>query len=197
MRTYDVPQWMVIPLLENGVSDSDYYLYGAGRALGFVRMAGDQLDDSTTPFKEAEYHAYTGISASRTAIDAAAWLNVRLELKVSPPFHINLSRKSFREKISQAVPQVQGYLEALGDLGQTIDEHRQRAQHREGLAIEHQISSAETGHLGGWYIRPNGIGGPHDNDQRLEELLRSWADKIECSLREIHRQLSSNQSQPQ
>ena len=193
-----MPEWIVIPLLEDGVSDSDYYLYGAGRALGFVRMAGDQLDDSTTLFKEAEYHTYTGISASRTAIDAAAaWLNARLELKVSPPVDINLSRKPFREKVSQAVPQVQGYLEALGNLGQTIDEHRQRAQHREGLAIEHQISSAETSHLSGWYIRPNGIGGPHDNDQRLAELLQSWAEKIEFNLRGIHRQLSPNQSQPQ
>ena len=91
MKTFDVPDWMVGPFVTNGVSENDYYLYGAGRALGFARMAAYALDDPNYdtetighPLKVAEYHAYTGISAARTAIDAtASWCNV--VLNPNPP----------------------------------------------------------------------------------------------------------------
>ena len=42
----------------------DYFLYGAGRALGFMRMAAYALDEPYSSQKVAEYHAYTGISAA-------------------------------------------------------------------------------------------------------------------------------------
>ena len=194
MKTFDVPDWMVGPFVTNGVSENDYYLYGAGRALGFARMAAYALDDPNYdtetighPLKVAEYHAYTGISAARTAIDAtASWCNVVLELGLKPGIQVSLTKKAFRTKVSKASPGVTTYVQALGDLGEKIDEHRQRAQHREGLAISYHMDSQKLGHPGGWYLA---IGGDHTADLRLADLLNGWADEIEENLREIHKML--------
>ena len=194
MKTFNVPDWMVGPFVTNGVSENDYYLYRAGRALGFARMAAYALDapnyDAETighPLKVAEYHAYTGISAARTAIDAtASWCNVVLELGLKPGIQESLTKKAFRTKVSKASPGVTTYVQALGDLGEKIDEHRQRAQHREGLAISYHMDSQKLGHPGGWYLA---IGGYHTVDLRLVDFLNGWADEIEENLREIHKML--------
>ena len=194
MKTFDVPDWMVGPFVTNGVSENDCYLYGAGRALGFARMAAYALDDPNYdikpighPLKIAEYHAYTGISAARTAIDAtASWCNVVIELGLKPGIQVSLTKKAFRSKVSKASPGVTTYVQALGDLGEKIDEHRQRAQHREGLAISYHTDSQKLGHPGGWYLA---IGGDHTADLRLVDLLNGWADEIEENLHEIHKVL--------
>ena len=194
MKTFDVPDWMVGPFVTNGVSENDCYLYGAGRALGFARMAAYALDDPNYdtkpighPLKIAEYHAYTGISAARTAIDAtASWCNVVLELGLKPGIQVSLTKKAFRTKVSKASPGVTTYVQALGDLGEKIDEHRQRAQHREGLAISYHMDSQKLGHPGGWYLA---ISGDHTADLRLVDLLNGWADEIEENLHEIHKVL--------
>ena len=187
MKTFHVPDWMIAPFMTQGVSESDYYLYGAGRALVFVRMAAYALDETYSGQEVAEYHAYTGISAARTAIDAtASWCNETLKLGVKPGNQVNLSRQDFREKLSQVQPQIWEYVEHLGDLGRKIDEHRQRAQHREGLAISYHMDSQKLGHPGGWYLA---IGGDRTADLRLVDLLKGWANEIEENFREIHKML--------
>ena len=187
MKTFDVPDWMIAPFVANGVSENDYFLYGAGRALGFVRMAAYVLDEIPNGQKVAEYHAYAGVSAARTAIDAtASWCNVVLKLGVKQGNQVNLSRGDFREKLAQVQPQISEYVEHLGDLGRKIDEHRQRAQHREGLAISYHTDSEKFGHPSGWYLA---ISGDHTADLRLVDLLNGWAGYIEENLQEIHQVL--------
>ena len=39
METYEVPYWMTVPMSARGVCESDPYLYGAGRALGFMKSS--------------------------------------------------------------------------------------------------------------------------------------------------------------
>ena len=110
MKTFEVPMWIVAPLVAEGVNDSDYFLYGAGRALAFVRMAAYALGEIPDDQKVAEYHAYTGISAARTAIDAtASWCNATLKLGVNPGNQVNLSRGDFRKKVLQCRPEVEKY----------------------------------------------------------------------------------------
>ena len=100
MKTFDVPDWVIAPFCKLGVFEDDYHLYGACRALGFVRMAAAALEkmgnseEETDPQKVAEYHAYAGISAARTAIDAAAsWLNMVLKLNFPSGNQVDLSKK--------------------------------------------------------------------------------------------------------
>ena len=117
MKTFDVPDWMIAPFVANGVSENDHFLYGAGRALGFVRMAACALDEIPNDQKVAEYHAYTGISAARTAIDATAtWLEKMLELQVARRYLVNPSRTEFRDEVSQVRPEVSMYVKKLGRL---------------------------------------------------------------------------------
>ena len=189
MKTFDVPDWMIAPFVANGVSENDYFLYGAGRALGFVRMAACALDEIPNDQKVAEYHAYTGISAARTAIDAtASWLEKMLELQVARRYLVNPSRQEFREEVSQVRPEVSKYVKNLGDFGNQIDEHRQQAQHREGLAIRNKFSR-KSPHLNGWHLAPMGLSGDHTADLHLVDLLNGWADAIEDNLLEIHKVL--------
>ena len=195
MKIFGAPDWMVAPFLTNGFSESDNYLHGAGRALGFVRMAACALDEPYSSQQVGEYHAYTGISATRTAIDATAvWCNTRLRLGFAQGPQLNLSRKDFQKKISKASPEVVTYVQALGDLGKKIDEHRQRAQHRDGLAIRYKFSR-NSKHLTGWYLAPNGLSGDHTADLRLVDLLNGWADEIEENLREILKEMASGEMQ--
>ena len=137
--------------------------------------------------KVAEYHAYTGISAARTAIDAtASWCNRILHLGVAQGPQLNLRLKDFQDKVSKASPEVVTYIQALADLVGEIDKHRNRAQHREGLAISYHMDSQKLGHPGGWYLA---ISGDQTADLRLVYLLNGWADEIEDNLREIHKVL--------
>ena len=197
MKTFAVPDWMVAPFVTNGLSESDNYLHGAGRALGFVRMAAYALDEPYSRQEVGEYHAYTGISAARTAIDAtASWLEKMLELQVTQRYLVNLSRPKFKEKVSQARPEISKYVLVLGDLGNQIDEHRQRAQHQEGLAIRYKFSQ-NSKHLTGWYLAPMGLSCGHTADLRLVDLLNGWADEIEENLREIHKVLVMDSGETQ
>ena len=189
MKTFDVPNWMIAPFISQGVSQSDNFLYGAGRALGFVRMAAYALDEIPNDQKVAEYHAYAGISAARTAIDAtASWLEKMLEFQMVRRFLVNPSRQEFRDAISQRRPEMLKYVKNLGDLGDQIDDHRQQAQHREGLVIRNKFSQ-KSQHLNGWHLAPMGLSGDHTVHLRLVDLLNGWADEIEDNLREIHQVL--------
>lgn len=69
-------------------------------------------------------------------------------------------------------------LEALGNLGTEIDPHRQRAAHREGLALR----AYSTGR---WHLAPNGLRFAPKDDVDVVQLLRGWADQIEATLRGI------------
>ena len=187
MKTFDIPDWMIAPFISQGVSQSDYFLYGAGRALVFVRMAACALDEPYSRQEVGEYHAYTGISAVRTAIDAtASWCNMVLKLDFKPGIQVNLSKERFQNKVGETRPEVATYVQALADLGRKIDEQRQRAQHREGLAISYHMDSQKLGHPGGWYL---GISGDPTADLHLVDLLNRWADEIEDNLQEIHKVL--------
>ena len=193
MKTFDVPNWMIAPFISQGVSQSDYFLYGAGHALVFVRMAAYALDEAPNDQKVAEYHAYTGISAARTAIDStASWCNVALELNVTQGNQVNLSRQDFRGKLSQVQPEISKYVERLGTLGKQIDKHRQRAQHREGLAIFYHMYSEKLGHPGGWYLETSG---DRTAALHLVDLLNRWADEIEDNLREVLKVMAPGEMQ--
>ena len=200
MKILGIPDWMGFYLSvrakSTGLSESDYHLHGAGRALGFVRMATCALAESYSGQEVGEYHAYTGISAARTAIDAiAVWFNTTLQLDVVQGPEINLSRKDFRKKVSKASLEVSTYVQALGTLGKQIDKHRQRAQHREGLAISPHMDSEQLGHPGGWYLMPQGLSGDRTADLRLVDLLNGWANEIEDNLREILKVMASGEMQ--
>lgn len=156
--------------------DTDYYLYGAGRAITWLRMSADALDDlrAETIFdidqKSAEYHAYTGVSAARTALDALAnWVNLLLTIG-SPSPAIDFAKAKFATKIGAKVPALKELLPRLEVLAKQIDEDRQRAQHREGLAIQHY---SEDGRGLGWYLCS-----PGRADRSLVAMLRTWADDL-------------------
>ena len=190
METYEVPCWMTALMSERGVFESDYYLYGAGRALGFVKTAAGALDQLENDLKEAEYHAYAGISAARTAIDAVAcWLNLALEIDQVHNSALNLSRKDFRKKVVAKVPAICWILNHLCELGSTIDEHRQRAQHREGLPLKYHIESTALDHAKGWYLVTAESLKDHQLDLRLCNVLQEWQRHIEENLFLIHHEL--------
>ncbi len=187
MKTFGVPDWMGFYLSVRaksaGLSESDYQLHGAGRALGFVRMAAFALDEPYSRQEVGEYHAYTGVSAARTAIDAtSSWFNVVLKLGLKPSIQVSLAQRSFQKKAAEARPEVATYVQALADLVEEINKHRNRAQHREGLAISSHLDSQKLGHPGGKYLA---MSGDHTADLHLAKLLNCWADKIEENLREI------------
>ena len=190
METHDVPCWMTVPMLANGVRESDYYLYGAGRALGFMKMAADALAKLDSAQKEAEYHTYAGISAARTAIDAGAcWLN--LLLQIGQPFNpsLDLSKQGFRKKLVKNRPAICAYVEALGALGKVVDEQRHKAQHRAGLPVKYHVESNKSNHQGGWYLVTQESHGHHQSDLHLSNLLQDWERQIEEKLFLIHHEL--------
>ena len=200
MKTFDLPCWMswylYVRAKSAGLSEADFYLNGAGRALGFVRMATCALDEISKGQKVAEYHAYVGISAARTSIDATAcWLEEILELQFPQRHQVNLSRPAFRKAISGVRPEISEYVKNLGDLGDQIDEHRNRAQHREGLAIITHAGSEKSGHPGGWYLMPEGLSGDRADDVRLMDLLNGWADEIENNFREVLKVMAPEEMQ--
>lgn len=197
MKIFGVPEWMCWYLSVRakfaGLSESDYYLHGAGRALGFVRTAACALDESYSRQEVGEYHAYTGLSAARTSIDfTASWLEKMLEFQMDQRHQVNTSRKEFRKEVSQVRPEVSKYVKNLGTLGKQIDKHRQRAQHREGLAISPHMDSEESGHPGGWYLA---ISADQTADLHLSNLLNRWADAIEENLREMLRTVAPGEMQ--
>jgi hypothetical protein len=68
------------------------------------------------------------------------------------------------------------HLDRLNSIGvDDIDKHRQRAQHREGLAVVQYQP-------GGWYLAPDGIQNPRSDDLPLPQLLDGWADAIEAAV---------------
>lgn len=190
METYEVPFWMTALMLARGGYESDDYLYGAGRALGFVKTAAGALEQLENDLKEAEYHAYAGISAARTAIDAAAcWLNSALEVGQEHNSGLNLSRKDFREKLVKKVPAICSQLKHLCELGSTIDEHRQKAQHREGLPLKYHAESTVLDHAKGWYLVTAKSHHDHQLDLRLCDVLQDWQRHIEENLFSIHQKV--------
>ena len=104
-----------------------------------VATALDQLEND---LKEAEYHAYAGISSARTAIDSSAgWLNIALKAGQQHNSGLNLSRKDFRKRLLNKAPVICSQLIDLGVFGEEINQHRQGAQHREGLPLNYHAES--------------------------------------------------------
>jgi len=178
MPSYDVPECIAEFIRHRDLVDSDYYLYGSGRAIGWVKMSADAIDELPSELKEAEYHAYAGISAGRTAIDALAnWLNAVLTLGRKGTA-IDFAKPAFRSLIEDRAPSVVAHATRLGALASAIDGFRQRAQHREGLALRFHVP-------GGWHLAFAGLQGAGAEDIDLPNLLRGWARDIEeevCSI---------------
>ncbi|MBI4505601.1 MAG: hypothetical protein HY691_08705 [Chloroflexi bacterium] len=201
MQIYDLPDWLLdeaerFLFATNATrhQDSGKHLYGAGRALGWVRMAADAL--AVVPcadLKLAEYHTYAGVCAARTALDAiASWLRIWLLADrkgyEKADARSNLTHRTFRRDVMQALSGRVGdgfrqKLEALGNLGTKIDPHRQRAAHREGLALRPADSSCPG--TCRWHLAPKGLQFGHGDDVDIVQLLREWADEIEAHLRDV------------
>src|SRR5205085_487278 len=111
---------------------------------------------STDGSEMADYHAYAGVSAARTAIDSmASWLNLWSGLNLGASARIDLGNERFRKKVDPLIPSdMLPGLARLNSIGvDEIDWHRQRAQHREGLAVVRYEP-------GGWYLAPDGTQKP-------------------------------------
>ena len=178
-KYYDVPDCIINFFRYRDFVDADYHLYASGRALGWVRMAADAIETSGyDDLKLVEYHAYAGISAARTAVVAvASWLRVWLLPGRTPGPTVDLAKDKFREQVCREKPEIGEYLRRLGNMAQKeIDHHRQRAQHREGLALDFGVS----GSSGQWYLKEEGIPRP---GRPIVALLRDLADKIEDEIR--------------
>ncbi|MGH2584825.1 MAG: hypothetical protein ACRDJE_07930 [Dehalococcoidia bacterium] len=177
MRTYEVSACIIRACHGRDWTEADDYLYAAGRAVTWVLMAADAVQ-TAQELKVAEYHAYTGISAARSAVDATAnWHRVRFLPSEKPGTSIDLAKEGFREKLKSLVPpSVFACLETLGHLARDeLDVWRQRAQHREGV----QPILREGG---AWYVALLGYASPHTEQWHLASLLKGWADSIERQL---------------
>lgn len=177
MKSHGIPSCIVDYMSSRDIVESDYYLHGSGRAIGWVRMAADELAELgglplvESDQKVAEYHAYMGISAARTSIDAfAGWLNMELHLGVSAAA-VDLKKRRFRARVVEAAPSLTRSARRLGALARIIDRDRQRAQHREGSAILLYEAA-------GWHLT-KGLQADRQLDKHLPTLLRAWADCIE------------------
>lgn len=177
---YDVPDCVVAFLRGEDLRPTHYYAYGSGRALQWVRMAADALDalQAEAVFdverKPAEYHAYAGISAARTSLDALAnCLNYEFGLGLTGA-GVDFGKPKFRKRLADLTPVDPSVTETIRVLIRDIDRRRQRAQHREGLAVNHHSGA-------GWHLYDDA----HSTPLHLPSLLRDWADRIETGLCEI------------
>ena len=195
MKTFDVPEWIIVPMQIEGVDESKGFLYGAGRALGFVKMARSELAIlNVEHLKEAEYHAYCGISATRTAIDATAcWLNSLLQIGQPNNSGLDICKSAFRAKVLDHSCNSDGSLlepiNSLAELGNEIDDHRQKAQHREGALIEYHAESRSLNHPEGWYLLTGEQNQAKQNSTLLVGLLDKWVYVIEKNLFLAHHRL--------
>ncbi len=173
------PHCITVFMRHRVLVDADYHLNGVGRAIAYTRIAAQELQHARGAEK-VDYHAYAGVSAARTAIDSmASWVNLWYGLNLPPSSKIDLGRKDFRKKLDLRVPPAMvHHLDRLNSIGVgQIDTHRQRAQHREGLAVVHYPD--------GWYLAPEGIQNPRANDLPLPELLKGWADEIQAAVCDV------------
>jgi hypothetical protein len=167
-------------MLKRDLVEADYHLNGVGRALSHVRIAAQQLRN-TNGREMADYHAYAGVSAARTAIDSmASWLNLWSGAHRRASGAVDLNNERFRKDVDPRLPKAMiPRIDELNRIGvDQIDQHRQRAQHREGLAVVRYEP-------GGWYLAPEGIQHPRAHDVPLPELLDGWADGIEKAVCEM------------
>jgi hypothetical protein len=182
------PDCITKSMVHRDIGDAEYHLNGVGRAIVWVRIAATSLRqlekrDALDPDVDelADYHAYAGVSAARTAVDAmASWLNVWSGLKRNPSGAIDLARPDFRKKVDPLIPaEMLPHLARLNDLAvNEIDSHRQRAQHREGLAVIRYLGR-------GWHLAPRGAQFPRSEDLPLADLLDRWANELEAAVCDI------------
>ena len=188
MKTYEVPCWMVCAWSGR---ESGYHLYGSGRALGFVRMATNLLAGLGWKHqKEAEYHAYAGISAVRSAIDSAAcWLNSELEVGQPHGPGLDLTKPAFRKKLTQKNSGLGDHIDSLGALGKQIAYPRNLMQHRGGSPVRFHADSEKLNEKSGWFlISQDSLAGP-ESDLRLTKLLQDSAHHIEKDLFLCHHEV--------
>ena len=183
MNANDLPNCVARFVYHRDLVDADYHLFGSARDLGFVKVAADELDEMGNDLGIAEYHAFAGVSAARAAVDAAAsWLNELDELGLRGT-RIDFKKEPFSRALLSRRPQLAQVAERLSGVLDQIDEFRQRAQHREGLALAF-YATQPGGPTGGWYLT-RGLQSPRGEDQHLSTLLHSWARLIEeelCSI---------------
>jgi hypothetical protein len=98
----------------------------------------------------------------------------------NPSASVDLGNKRFRKEIDALVLSAMlAHLDRLNSIATNeIDRHRQRAQHREGLAVVRHEP-------GGWYLAPEGAQRPRSQDLPLADLLLSWPNAIEAAVCDI------------
>ena len=182
MARYEVPhfvwEWMLAAKLEP--IEACHSLEWAGRTLGFVRMAADRLETPRPGRRSvAQYHAYAGISAALTSIDATAtWLNESLRLGVTAGIPVDLCRSAYRQRVSDAIPDAEEHIAVLGQLKGYINESRKLIQHRRGAPLNFHPYGE------GWCFEPPDDREPTQVVHRyLHDLLRNWANQIEPNLK--------------
>ena len=89
MKTFDVPDWVIAPFRRSagtgehcklGVFEDDYHLYGACRALGFVRMAAAALEKMGN-----SDNSRCGPTAGPHCLPAGKWMSASLSPSASAP----------------------------------------------------------------------------------------------------------------
>jgi hypothetical protein len=181
---FDMPECLVDAIKDDvqrlGGKGGWQYLRGCGMAISFVRMAAYALQ---TPMhinqRVVEYHAYTGISAARSAIDAMAnWLNIQNRgQQAEPSARVDLNKAKYRNEVTERWPTLAHRFEELGELAANIDRYRQRVQHRSGVPLQYQVYHDD----GKWCL----AGQDRKKGECCVRLLREWADVIECNICEI------------
>ena len=109
MKEHEIPTCIVRALRDKvpELASKEYYLAHCGRAITFMRIAADEVDNLGNYQRHAEYHAYAGISAARTSIDAAAnWLNSSYAIcKPSPAVDFKPGKSQFVSKLPATAPE--------------------------------------------------------------------------------------------
>jgi hypothetical protein len=155
-------------MLKRDLVEADYHLNGVGRALSHVRIAAQQLRN-TNGREMADCYAFADVSAARTAFDSmASWLNLWSGVNRRSSGAVDLNNERFRRAVDPRIPQAMiASIDVVNRIGvDQIDQHRQRAQHREGLAVIKYEP-------GGWYLAPEDIQHPraHGPNDTWPDLL--------------------------
>jgi hypothetical protein len=206
MTKYDIPAVIIECMRGRDLWHADYYLNAAGRALSWMRIAADSIDDLAIQEhggdeKVAHYHTYAGVSAARTALDALAnWLRFVFVVpdEFLPPHRIDFAEKDFRKHIVRLQPQTTEQVAKLMRLAKEIDPLRQLAQHREGVQVVYgvlQFQDAWYG-KGRWYLRSRSLQSVRSPKVQKELdvvlVLRRWAEEMEREIFELIRTIPAS-----
>jgi hypothetical protein len=194
----NVPDFIIELVVGKDVRPDFYYMCAAGQNLVFMEVAATHLEaDADLDHPEAAYHIYAGISAARSALDAAShWMRTTLSLPVSSLLACDLTKREFRKLLRDAgQAQLAHEFSRHGDLFKRIDDYREMLQHREGLASMPVVYPSQRRV---WAVPKDpsqGMNGIPLGFWEVPELLRSWRLEIEGILRQIVSAVESSKEQ--